>query len=123
MATKSSFVPTVLGLTAFMASNRIDFVLDGPNRETPARVSAFYNNPKAALKLDGKALKIVSVDTDDAGEPNRLEIKLGRECIVLGRRKDASGPVSFYRSMEASNNAGAPKTAAEILTALRGFTA
>lgn len=123
MATKSAFIPQLLGITAFMASNRIDFVLDGPNRETPARTSAFYDNPKAKLHLDGKLLKIVAVHTDKVSdEPNQLEIRLGGERIVLGRRKDAAGPVSFYRSMEAGNNADAPKTAKEILSALRLFT-
>ena len=123
MANKSTFVPTVMGMTAFMAANRIDFVIDGPALETPERCSAFYNAPEAKLKIAGKSLKISSVITDpESGEPTALEVKFGREVLRMGRRKDATGPVSFYRSLEAQNNAGAPKTAAEILTALSAFT-
>jgi len=119
--TQSTFQPTVLGLTAFIASNRIDFVLDGPDLEKPERCSAFYDAPERKLKLDGKALKIVGVDTDSDGEPARLTVKHGRNTLVLGRRRNASGPVSFYRSLEPSNNADAPKSADEVLAALSSF--
>jgi hypothetical protein len=119
---KSKFVPQKLGLTAFMAANRIDFVIDGPALKTPERCSAFYNAPEAKLKIAGKSLKIGSVITDpESGEPTAIEVKFGREVLRMGRRKEAKGDVSFYRSLEPSNKVAGPKTAAEILAALEAF--
>lgn len=119
----SEFQSQQLGITAFMASNRIDFVLDGPEMDSPERCSAFYDNPKAKLKLQAKGLKITSVVTDEeSGEPVQLQVKWGRETLKLGRRQNASGPVSFYRSLETANNVGAPKTAKQILDKLEAFT-
>jgi len=124
MATKTAqFQTKQLGITAFLAANRVDFVLDGPAMEKPARVSAFADKPSAKLTLDGKALKIVGSDVDEAGEPVKLEIKWGKEVLKLGRRKDASGPVSFYRSLETASSAAAPKTAEQITNLLALFTA
>ena len=117
----ATFQAQRLGITAFMASNRVDFVLDGPDMDAPARCSAFYDNADAKLKLDGKALKIEAVSTDDAGEPKQVQIKWGRRVIKLGRRSNASGPVSFYRSLEATNEANAPKSAADLLSAFGNF--
>jgi hypothetical protein len=116
----SNFQAQRLGITAFMASNRVDFVLDGPDMEAPARCSAFYDKAEAKLKLDGKQLKIEAVTTDGAGEPKQVQIKWGRRVIKLGRRNNASGPVSFYRSLEAGNIAG-PKSADDILSAFSNF--
>jgi len=118
----NTFQAQRLGITAFMASNRVDFVLDGPDMEEPARCSAFYDNADAKLKLDGKQLKIEAVSTDSDGEPKQVQIKWGRRIIKLGRRNHASGPVSFYRSLEAGNEAAGPKSAADILDALGNFT-
>lgn len=122
MATsKQAFVPKVLGLTAFMADNRIDFVIDGPELTTPVRCSAFYDKPKAKLSLDGKVLKIERVHADAvSGEPTQIEVRWGKDVLKLGRRKDATGPVSFYRSLESANGSG-PKSAQEILDALKLF--
>lgn len=114
------FIPTVLGITAFMVENRIDFVLDGPEMESAERCSAFYNNPEAELKLEGKKLQILDVVSDKkTGEVKTLVIRWGRKTIELGRRS-AAGPTSFYRSLGSNNNAG-PKSAEEILNALQGF--
>ena len=110
-----------LGITAFMASNRVDFVLDGPSMDEPARCSAFYDNAEAKLKLDGKLLRIEDVGTDTDGAPKQLQIKWGRRIIKLGRRNNASGPVSFYRSLESSNEGAAPKSDAAIMDALGNF--
>lgn len=116
----SNFEPQILGITAFMATNRIDFVVDGPDMDSPERCSAFYDGGnKSTLKLDGKKLSVKQVGTDDDGEPTSLTVKWGRETVKLGRRKNASGPVSFYKSLEASNNAGAPKSAEEIIGSLK----
>lgn len=117
----SNFQAQRLGITAFMAANRVDFVLDGPDMDEPARVSAFYDNAGAKLKLAGSQLKIEAVSTDSNREPKQLQIKWGRKVIKLGRRNNASGPVSFYRSLEATNEAAAPKSAADIMSALGNF--
>jgi hypothetical protein len=118
----NNFQAQRLGITAFMAANRVDFVLDGPEMDEPARCSAYYETPESKLKLDGKQLKIEAVTTDDAGEPKQVQIKWGRRVIKLGRRNNASGPVSFYRSLEAGNQTEGPKSAADILNALGSFT-
>jgi len=117
----NNFEPQRLGMTAFMASNRVDFVLDGPGMESPERVSAFYDNPEAKLKLQGKQLKIEGFTSDSDGNPQKLEVKWGRQVIKLGRRKNASGPVSFYRSLETASDAAAPKSAQDIAAALSVF--
>ena len=117
----NTFQAQRLGITAFMASNRVDFVLDGPDMDEPARVSAFYATPETKLKLDGKQLKIEAVSTDSDGEPKQVQIKWGRRVIKLGRRQHASGPVSFYRSLEDSNTGIGPKSAADIMSAFNNF--
>ena len=117
----STFQPQILGMTAFMAPNRIDFVIDGPGMVKPERCSAFYDNPKAKLKLGSRGLKIEQVTTDEGGEPNGLVVKWGRESIRLGRRQNASGLVSFYRSLESTNAADAPKSGEQIMGALNAF--
>jgi hypothetical protein len=117
----SDFQAQRLGLTAFMASNRVDFVLDGPEMDEPARCSAFYDNAEAKLKLDGKQLKIEAVSTDSEGAPKQLQVKWGRRVIKLGRRNNAAGPVSFYRSLEAGNEAAAPRSADAVNAALANF--
>lgn len=116
----SNFVVQQLGITAFLAGGRVDFVLDGPAMEEPARVSAFANNPKARLTLDGKAIKITGTECDETGNPVKLLVKFGKQELKLGRR-NATGPVSFYRSLEPSNSAGAPKTAEQIIDLLASF--
>jgi hypothetical protein len=131
----SKFQPQVLGITAFMESNRIDFCLQGPNVEKQT-VSAFYDNPKAELVLDGKALvvgvpnsksraknpKKVVFETDENGEPMKLNIQYDGQNIRLGRRTKAKGKVSFYRSLESQNNGNAPKSSADIIAALGNFS-
>lgn len=117
----STFQAQRLGITAFMASNRVDFVLDGPEMDEPARVSAFYDNPEAKIKLSGKQLKIEAVTTDDDGTHKQLQIKWGRRVIKLGRRNNASGPVSFYRSLEDSSQAAGPKSEADLTAAFGNF--
>jgi hypothetical protein len=116
----SDFQPTVLGITAFMAPNRIDFVLDGPELCSPERASAYYDNPAAEIKLAGKKLSITGFDVNDDDEPVSLEIRWGRRSIKLGRRR-AAGAASFYRSLESANDSAAPHTAAQISAALANF--
>ena len=116
------FVVQQLGLTAFLVGGRVDFVLDGPAMEKPARVSAFANAPKAKITLDGKQIKVTGSECDESGEPVKLLVKFGRSELKLGRRKNASGPVSFYRSLEPSNTVGAPKTAEQVLELLAAFS-
>jgi hypothetical protein len=117
----NNFQAQRLGITAFMASNRVDFVLDGPDMDAPARCSAFYNNPEAKIKLDGKQLKIEAVTTDDDGAHKQLQIKWGRRVIKLGRRSNASGPVSFYRSLEDGNQVAGPKSTDALNAAFGNF--
>ena len=117
----SDFKPTVDGITVFVEANRLDFIADGPNFERPERVSAFFNNPTADLKLDGHVLKVLTHEVNADGEPTRLHIQYGRRKLVLGRRWKSPGPVSFYRSLEPTNAANRPKTAEEISAALGAF--
>ena len=116
MATKSTFVPTVLGITAFFGGNGIDFVLEGPNKPQ-TRVTSV----KGKRMLDGKTLGKAEAILDASGEPVKVTVKWGRETITLGRRTKAAGDVSFYRSLEPSNKVAGPKTAADILAALEAF--
>lgn len=118
MATKTEFVPTVDGITAFLTINRIDFLLDGPNRE-PARASVFYNALDEKPKLGGKMLKVIELSCDTEGEPSKLKIKFDRKELILGRRKKAAGDISFFTSLNPPYSG--PKTAAEILTALKSI--
>jgi hypothetical protein len=115
--TSKTFIPTQLGITAFMKSTGVDFVLEGPSKAAtrPVRING-------KLKLDGKALSVVEAKLSDDGEVTGLLVKWGKEQILLGRRKNASGPVSFYRNLENEGGSfGAPKTAAEILAVLAAF--
>jgi hypothetical protein len=116
----SDFKPSVLGITAFMASNRVDFVLEGPE-QPPVRASLFYNRPEETVKLNNKVLRITGFDNNEEGEPTRLNVRWGRQNITLGRRWNATGNVSFYRSIEATNTVAGPRSAAEITEALSLF--
>jgi len=118
-----TFVPTQLGITAFVESNRIDFVLDGPSMENPERCTIYRNNPEAPLKLESKQFKFVrKVLDEETGAVKQIEVKWGRRVIRLGRRIKAPGAPSFYKGLEVSNST-APKTEADLADVLGAFGA
>jgi hypothetical protein len=121
----TTFVPSVLGLTAFVESNRIDFILNGPELETPERASIYFEpTSEADVKLQGKKLTILPAERDEDGQlvnPGKLRIKWGRQTLTLGHRANASGPMSFYRSLEDSNASARPKTPEQLFALLEGL--
>lgn len=125
MSTKSTakFVPTQLGLTAFLTASGIDFVLEGPNKPQTRPVFVQVSKRKRELQLDGKAISISGYRLDEQGQPAKLDILWGKEELVLGRRKQASGNVSFYRSLETKSAASGPQTPEEIIAHLNALMA
>ena len=124
----SKFQPTVLGITAFMEANRLDFRLEGPKMEEPKRASLYYAKPetkkqkkarKKARMLDGEPVKLVEIvrekKTDNV---TAIVIKWGDRTVKLGRRTQAAGKPSFYRSLEPSNSSAIPESPEEIIDAL-----
>jgi hypothetical protein len=121
----SAFKATNLGITAFMTSLGADFVLDGPDMETSARVSKYNAFPEAVIKLDGKRLTITELVASPTGAIVQIKVRWNRKDITLGLRKKAAGTVSYYGSVEAGEF-GAPKSdeaVAAHLHALMGVVA
>lgn len=123
MTTKSNetFVPTVLGMTAFLTASGLDYVLEGPNKPKTRPVTVQVTKRRKELQLDGRAISFVDYVLDANGEPVKVQIQWGDETLTLGRRSKASGDVSFYRSLEPSNKVPGPKTAAEIIALLNSL--
>ena len=120
----STFTPAILGITAFVEHNRVDFIVNGPEMENPERAS-FYFNPtsEADVKLQGKKLTILPAERDADGKlvnPGQMKIRWGRQTLTLGHRANASGPMSFYRSLEDSNASARPKTPEQLFALLEG---
>lgn len=119
--TSEKFVPTVLGITAFLTATGLDYVLEGPAKPKTRPVQVQVTKRRKELQLDGKSISFRDYVLDENGEPVKVEIQWGDETLVLGRRSKASGDVSFYRSLEPSNKVPGPRTAAEIIALLNSL--
>jgi len=97
MATKTTenFVPTVLGLTAFLTASGLEYVLEGPSKPKTRPVTVQVTKKRKELQLDGKKISFSGYTLDAAGEPVKVQIQWGDETLILGRRSKASGNVSF----------------------------
>lgn len=120
--TASTFQPSVTGITAFAEVNRIDFILDGPDMDSPERASLFFDSMnEAEVKLDGKKLSILPPERNEDGSlkyPNRLSIKWNRRVINLGFRKAASGKPSWYRSIDHGRDSVRPQNSEQLFAAM-----
>ena len=121
--TAKTFVPTKLGITAFLTNSGIDFVLEGPNKPQTRPVFVQVSKRKRELQLDGKAISISGYRLDEQGQPAKLDILWGKEELVLGRRTQAAGNASFYRSLEPQNSTRGPQTPEEIIAHLNALMA
>lgn len=114
----TDFIPTVRGITAFVEANRIDFVVNGPEMQMPERTSIYFEpTSNDDVLLEGEKLQILPAELDADGnvvDPGKLRIKWGRRVLTLGHRKNAAGPMSFYRSLETANDSARPQTLAQL---------
>jgi hypothetical protein len=120
----NTFIPQQLGITAFMESNRIDFVLEGPEQKK-LTCSVFYVKAKSAKipKLDDKKLTWVTTHKNPEGRPAQIEIKWDRKTLKLGRRWKAQGKTSFYTSLENGGGGASPQSDDAIMAALEQLNA
>ena len=109
------FQPSRAGITAFMDHSKVDFVFQGPNSER-SRLSVPFDSTTLAGTLNNKPFEILEVLFTDSNKPKGIKVRYGRLTLTLGRRWNASGAPSFYRSVGPTNTIGDTEAGAKLAT-------